>query len=257
MYIIIKAYKALLSLGGFVGFGIGGILFSFIVFPIMKVVIKDKNKLRVKSKLCVHYAFKLLFNYLNFTGVISYKIKGYDNFKDDKSCLIVANHPCLIDVVAIISLYKNATCIVKEALFNNLFCKHVLRGVGYIPNSHSPELMLKQCEESIDRGDVLIIFPEGTRTTDGQPMVLQRGAARIAYLLKVPIRALRIDVKPLFLTKLKPWYDMPIESVDFTIEDRGMISITPILEAGFKAPIAARRLTQKIGESIDFSYKPG
>ena len=113
-----------------------------------------------------------------------------------------------------------------------------------------------RCKESLDRGDVLIIFPEGTRTTDGKPMVLQRGAARIAYLLKVPIRALRIDVKPLFLTRLKPWYDIPVELIDFTIEDRGMIDIKPVLEAQLKASIAARRLTQKISDSIDFSYKP-
>ncbi len=251
VHFLLKIYKGILSLIGFVGFGLIGVLYTYLIFPVIKFIYKDQRVYEPKLRLLVHYAFKSLMYFMHYTGAIKFEVIGQEQIDRDKSCLVVANHPCLVDVVSIIGVYKNACCIVKDKLWKNIFCRGVLQGVGYIPNSEDPEELLSRCRSSIDNGDVLIIFPEGTRTVLGEKMTLQRGAARIAYFLKCPIRTLRLEVGQNFLTKTTAWYNIPPGRIPFRLSVFGMISKQQVVEHE-KPSIAARRITQEISKHIDF-----
>ncbi len=86
--------------------------------------------------------------------------------------------------------------------------KGIVKAAGYIPN-RDPESLLDDCSERLQDGNVLLVFPEGTRTSPGKPSKLQRGAAQIAVRTETDLRLIHITVEPSFLTKEKKWYQVP------------------------------------------------
>src|SRR5690606_3555824 len=93
--------------------------------------------------------------------------------------LVLANHPCLIDVVFLIAFTPNPDCIVKGGLLANPAMRGYLRLTGFLRNDRGAEL-IEDARSSLAAGSALIIFPEGTRTQPGQPLQFQRGAANVA-----------------------------------------------------------------------------
>lgn len=222
-------------------FGVGSLILGVLIIPLV-----PKGP-RVRRLISVN--FKLFFLMMHYLGILRFRVIGRELIANDKGCLVVANHPSLIDVIALISLYPNACCIVKRQLWSNFFVRKVVSGAGYIPNE-DPELLLENCKKSLDRGEVLVIFPEGTRTNPGQAPVLQRGAAHIALRLKRPIRVIKIEVCPSTLTKNLPWYKIAQRRVDFTVTIKGMLPVVPLSEGGLPFSLASRRLTAEISENI-------
>lgn len=234
----------------FAVFGIGGLILGTVIFPLITLLPVNEKKKRNTIRGIISWTFMLFFWMMHSLRVLKFKVDGKAKIQEDKSCLVIANHPSLIDVVALISMYPNACCIVKKELWDNFFLRRVVSGAGYIPNE-DPESLLRSCQESIDRGDVLIIFPEGTRTTPGQEMMLQRGAAHIALRLKCPIRTIQIDVTPATLTKNLPWYSIPNRRVDFKVLIKDLLSVSEYIESDMPMSLASRRLTKKMKESIE------
>jgi 1-acyl-sn-glycerol-3-phosphate acyltransferase len=234
----------------FATFGAGGLVLSLLVLPPLLLLPVPSAEKRLQVRWLVSRVFRFFFGMMHWLGLVKYRVLDRKFVKHDRGCLVVANHPTLIDVVSLISLYTNACCIVKKDLWNNIFMKKILSSAGYIPND-DPEALLRDCAASLARGDVLIIFPEGTRTVPGREMVLQRGAAHIALRLKCPIRTIQIDVNPSILTKNRPWYHVADRRINFTVKIKERISIEPFLAENLPHSLAARRLTQKVRENID------
>ncbi|MCL4123280.1 UNVERIFIED_CONTAM: hypothetical protein GTU68_060962 [Idotea baltica] len=137
---------------------------------------------------------------MHYSRAIRYQFDGAELLKEDKSCLIIANHPSLIDYVLIASQLPQCDCIVKAALWHNPFIRGIVRAAGYIPN-REPEAFLEECSDKLNSGNVLLVFPEGTRTTPGIKSKLQRGAAQIAVRSESDLRIIHVTVTPSFLTK--------------------------------------------------------
>ncbi|MBU2970272.1 1-acyl-sn-glycerol-3-phosphate acyltransferase [Pseudoalteromonas sp. C2R02] len=199
----------------FLCFGIGGLLLSALVFPVQGLVIKDLKIRKIKARKTVHYSFKFFVSLMQFLGVIDFNTKNINDIKKVQGQLILANHPSLIDVVVLISVIPNADCVVKAHLFKNPFIRGVVKNTGYISNA-DPEGLLIDCKNSLEAGNNLIIFPEGTRSKPGEKIAFQRGAANIALRCMANITGVIIKVVPSTLTKSAPWYRIPSEKAQFT-----------------------------------------
>jgi len=209
-------------------FGLGGLSLTFFVFPFLHLFIKNKALKELKAQKIIQTSFFLFCETMRITGAIDYKIKGGDKLKKDRHCLIVANHPSLIDTVLITSQLPQCDCLVKEAIWRNPFMRGVVSCAGYIPNA-IPETLLTDCQTRLDNGHVLLIFPEGTRTTPGVASKLQRGAAQIAVKTASDIRVVHITVDPVFLTKEGKWYKVPETKPYFLVEVKDKIAINDFL----------------------------
>jgi len=116
-----------------------------------------------------------------------------------RGAVIVANHISYLDPILLISLFPRHTTIAKQRLFHIPLYGRMLRLSGYIPSSADgplADLMLSSMEEMpafLSDGGNLIIFPEGTRSRDGQISSLNTGAFKIARLCKAPIHVLYIQ----------------------------------------------------------------
>lgn len=224
-------------------FGLVGLLMGLTYIPVIVFLVKDKKKSKNIIRKSVSFCFRMFFYYMHFLGLLNFQTKNLGELSKESSVLLIANHPTLIDVVAIIGFCPNPCCIVKESLWKNVFMHRVIKATGFIPNS-DPETLLARAKKAINDGDVLVLFPEGTRTKPGEPPVFQRGAAHIALNLKCPVRCVRIECEPLTLSKGIPWYQIPPQRVNFTMTIEERIYPEKIIDKEVRAPLAARQLTR-------------
>ncbi len=88
-----------------------------------------------------------------------------DRLRDSGPLILAANHPSLLDAVMITSRLPNAVCVMKAALMDNLLFGAAARLARYIRND-APLDMILNSRQALDEGAHLVIFPEGTRTSD-------------------------------------------------------------------------------------------
>ncbi|MCF1427584.1 MAG: 1-acyl-sn-glycerol-3-phosphate acyltransferase [Shewanella sp.] len=229
-------------------FGVGGLCLTFVVLPLLTRSIKDKTERELKVQGVIQKNFDFFCRTMKSTGCIDYRIIGAELLRQDRNCIIVANHPSLIDYVLIASCLPQCDCLVKAAIWHNPFIKAIVKAAGYIPNQ-APDSLLNDCSERLKYGNVLLIFPEGTRTTPGQPSTLQRGAAQIAVRTGTDMRLVHITVTPNFLTKEKMWYQVPDSKPFFKVEVKGKIPVSDFLTADSQAT-AARNLNRHLAHVL-------
>ncbi|MFH0260692.1 lysophospholipid acyltransferase family protein [Vibrio mediterranei] len=230
-------------------FGIGGLALSFVLIPFIIRTTSETELREHRVQALIQSSFHVFCRLMKFTGAIDYKITGAALLQNDRNCLIVANHPSLIDYVLIASQLKQCDCLVKSAIWRNPFMKHIVQAAGYIPNE-APDDVITICEQRFDQGNVLLVFPEGTRTTPGVESKLQRGAAQIAVRTQRDLRVVHITVMPSFLTKQKKWYQVPKTKPFFHVEIKGKIEIAPFIEQTNSPTLAARKLNRYLAEAI-------
>ena len=106
----------------FACFGLGGVLLSLTLFPLLRLTSPDRDTTRRRIQRAMHYTFRLFVLQMTLLGVISYEVRGRERLRRG-GALVVANHPSLIDVVLLIALMPEADCIVKQALWRNPFLR--------------------------------------------------------------------------------------------------------------------------------------
>ena len=227
----------------YIVFGLGGLLLSFLVFPSVIIFNRDKKRRKKKLRSLISYSFRYFLKMMDFLGVLNFSIKGGEVLQNESHCLLVANHPTLIDVVAIIAFTPNACCVVKGDLWRNPFIKMVILGAEYIPNDNS-SIVLSKCKESIYNGDVLVIFPEGTRTRDGETVQFKRGAAHLIHGLKCHVRCVFMECRPLTLSKGVSWYAIPRSTPNFSLVVGGRFDFYSKIDSSLPRPLAVRKLNR-------------
>lgn len=223
-------------------FGVGGVILTATVFPLINFILPDG---RVKNLYCqrvIHLCFKFFIFQMIILGIMKVEVKGLERLKNNKTKLIFANHPTLIDVVMLISVIENTNCIVKQGLWKNPFLKGAVKAAGYISNNDS-ESLIEDCVLALKRGDNLMIFPEGTRTIPGNNLRFQRGAAHIAVRSGASIIPVIITCDPPTLTKSEKWYQIPPRPFHLRLEVDVDIEVKSIIDENKPAPLISRQLT--------------
>lgn len=226
-------------------FGLGGLGLALIVFPLMGMVVREKEARRRTFRRTVTGAFLWFREIMRALGVLRYRIVGKDLLVQGQGCLIVANHPCLIDVIFLLSVFRNADCVVKAALWKNPFTRGPLRGADYIPN-HDPAWVVEECVRRLRAGRHLILFPEGTRTTPGKAAQFKRGAAFIALKAEACCLPVRLHCEPITLTKGLPWYRTPPERVQFSMRILTPLPTAPFLKTDSNPRSASAQVTDHL-----------
>jgi len=191
----------------FTAFGLGGFILWMIVFPLLSLIPSDQHQKNLRAQWCVHQSFYCFIGLMHRLGIMTYKIEGLDKLNKPGQ-LIIANHPTLIDIVFLISRIPTINCIVKEKLWHNPFTKGPIINAGYISNG-DPEAMISQSVAYLKAGGKMIIFPEGTRTVQGQQYKFQRSAARIALQANARVTPVTLSCYPQTLSKAEKWYQIP------------------------------------------------
>ncbi|MGF1728722.1 lysophospholipid acyltransferase family protein [Photobacterium kasasachensis] len=230
-------------------FGLGALCLTFIIFPIITLPTKDQHQREMRVQSIIQKAFNFFSLTMRFFGAMDYSFEGIESLQQDRNCLVIANHPSLIDYVLIASRLPQCDCLVKAAIWHNPFMKGIVKAAGYIPN-RNPESLLEDCSKRLQDGNVLLVFPEGTRTSPTKPSSLQRGAAQIAVRTNTDLRLIHITVEPSFLTKEKKWYQVPDTKPFFRVSVKDKIAIEPFLQHADSPASAARHLNRHLADVL-------
>lgn len=231
----------------FACFGLGGVLLSLSLFPLIRLLSPSRDSTRRRIQRAMHYTFRLFVWQMSRLGVMRYEVEGRERLRRGGT-LVVANHPSLIDVVLLIALMPEADCIVKQALWRNPFLRWPVAWADYTPNSDSAEALVESAAAKLRAGRSLIVFPEGTRSRPGQPLAMQRGAARIALAACAEVLPVTIVCTPPLLGKHQPWYKVPPARPQWRIVVGEPLSAGEFAPAGVPEPLAARRLTEHFAD---------
>ena len=200
----------------FAVFGIGGLVFGLFVLPPMFVFIRDRDDRRVAARKLIGKGFGFFVWFMNVQGLFDYRVQGREFIDDQRRQLIIANHPTLIDVVILISLFPQSNCVIKEAVMQNPFMRGVVTAADYISNSEPTELV-ESCTQYLTSGETLLLFPEGTRTLHDEPLDFKPGAATVAARTHADVLPIAIVCQPRILSKQQPWHHIPRKRPMITI----------------------------------------
>ena len=247
-------YWRLAATGGcFAAFGIGGIILSIVAFPLLQLT--SRKTRTVRARWLIHKSFGLFMRIMESVGIMRFEVIGAEKLRNCPTTLVLASHPTLIDVVALLSLMPNANCVVKRALWDNPFLGGVVRAAKYVSNS-DPDNLIEDCAADLADGTPLLIFPEGTRTPpSGKPLHFLRGAAYIALKSGVPILPVLIRCTPSTLSKSERWYQIPYRRFHLRVDVLSPISASQWISTGEPQTVAARRLTQLL--EAHFTHEMG
>ncbi|HSI38097.1 MAG TPA: lysophospholipid acyltransferase family protein [Methylotenera sp.] len=226
-------------------FGLGALVLTLFIFP--SLYLFNSEKRGQLARRAIQISFSMFLWLMQTCGVLKLEIKNKERLNQHKNALILANHPTLIDVIAIIGQIPNANCIVKQDLWKNPFVGMVVRTANYINNSES-EMLIEECARNLQAGNPLVIFPEGTRSKLGNKLKFKRGAAYIAINSEVPIVLIVITCTPPTLAKGEKWYTIPPRKAHLIVDVQSPISVSELSTNVDGQPFTARQLTKILEE---------
>jgi 1-acyl-sn-glycerol-3-phosphate acyltransferase len=227
----------------YAAFGVCGLLIGITCLPLLAIAPIGERRRRRLGRRMVQGCFRTFVAFMAGLGAMTYEVRGAQRLGRPGQ-LLLANHPSLIDVVFLIAFTPAAGCVVKAALWRNPFTAGVVRAAGYVRNSPTDE-MIHGAAAALEDGQSVIMFPEGTRSTPGQPLAFHRGAAAVALRAARVLTPIVIRVVPLTLTKHEPWYRIPARRPHFSLEVGEDLPLAKFRD-GSPAPQASRALNSEL-----------
>jgi 1-acyl-sn-glycerol-3-phosphate acyltransferase len=120
------------------------------------------------------------------------KVEGLENVPVSGGAIVAANHLAFIDSLMLpLHIDRPVYFLAKADYFESWKTRWFFHGVGTIPTyrqgGRKSQTSLASGIEVLERGDLLGIYPEGTRSPDGRLYRGKTGPARMALEAGVPI----------------------------------------------------------------------
>jgi 1-acyl-sn-glycerol-3-phosphate acyltransferase len=119
-----------------------------------------------------------------------FRTAGRENLHGLKGAMILSTHQSMLDPVLVgICFNDSLNYLARKTLFNNVFFAFIIRVLDAIEIDRDRGGLsgLRQMLTRLNQGKKVLIFPEGTRTYDGEIAELKTGFALIARRSQVPL----------------------------------------------------------------------
>lgn len=192
--------RQMLSLAGFFVTGL-------VVSPVCAVLVAVAGT-RIppeSGQRMIRWLFRTWLDFSVRLGVFEIRSSGLEELGKLRGTLIAANHPSVLDAVLLLAVMPRTVCIMRADLARSPFVGGAARLAGYVTND-SGAALIRQGVECIQRGDNLLIFPEGTRTVGGVLNRFKNGFALIAARAGVPVQTVFIGREARYLSKGVPFF---------------------------------------------------
>ena len=207
-----------------------GTVFSSLLFLVPFLFILQSRKK------AIHWIEQRWGRLLLFVGGVKTEIQGMEKIDPLRSYIIMANHQSYFDIFLLLFLPVLIRWMAKKELFNIPIFGRILRWIGAIEvdreNKSKAYLSIKQAVDKIRNGSTVLIFPEGTRSTDGKLLPFNKGGFSLAILSGAPILPITIkgsrnimakDSFRVFPGSAKISVHTPVETAGLTLKNRGQL----------------------------------
>ena len=123
-------------------------------------------------------------------------IHGREKLRDDVASVIVANHLSLLDILVLFRIFVHFKWVSKVENFripcigwNMSLNRYIKLKRG---NRASVMRMMAECRKTLQSGNSILMFPEGTRSPTGRMRAFKTGAFELAQATRSPIQPLII-----------------------------------------------------------------
>jgi len=125
-------------------------------------------------------------------GFVRLRSEGKERVPRDGPVVFMANHESWLDIPALLAeIPVQVRFLAKKSLFSWPFFGWAISSMGFIPvdrkNRREAVKSFEEAAERIRAGRSVLIFPEETRSTDGNLRSFQRGGFLIALKAGIPI----------------------------------------------------------------------
>lgn len=182
-------------------------LLGCIVLKIVKLFLQllpiAKTKKRSFICRCIYLTCK------GITGIafiIKYKKIDIEKDSFSKPSIIIANHESFLDILYMLSLSPKLVMVTNQWVWKSPFFGSIIRYAGYFFAGDGYETSVEKVKERLDEGYSIIIFPEGTRSADGNLKRFHKGAFYYAEQLKADITPVIIYGAGMIINKKQPFY---------------------------------------------------
>jgi len=164
---------------------------SILLFPVALVIwaatVRFDKRLVLLHRFTCFWAS--LYTWLNPAWPV--RVEGREKIRPGQPYVMVANHQSLLDILVLFRLFTHFKWVSKIENFSvpcigwnmslNRYIK-LRRG-----DKDSVADMIRACVKSIDAGNSIMMFPEGTRSVDGKLREFKHGAFTIAKQTEAPL----------------------------------------------------------------------
>ena len=129
------------------------------------------------------------------------RVEGRQHARVDGPLLVAVTHESVLDpMIAGAAMPRMLRFLARNTLFGPRgevkFHGRVLKFVGAVPierDGGGARETLRLARSLLDQGDAVLIFPEGTRSKDGNIQPFRKGVAMIARAAQCPVLPISID----------------------------------------------------------------
>ncbi len=159
-----------------------------IILNLLLLVVIPLPFSRIRKKRFMHYALMWCLR-LPVYGMISIKRRYIDpeNLDFSKPSLIISNHQSHLDLPLLLMLNPKIIILTNDWVWNNPLYALVIRYLKFYPVTWGYEVIVELLKKEVEEGYSIIVFPEGTRSTDFNILRFHKGAFLLAEKLNLDI----------------------------------------------------------------------
>lgn len=185
--------KALLSALFWLYLAVSLMVFWFAVVPVWLLLLPFDRRRRFSHR----YAWIWANHYVALSPYWRIHVEGRERIADDRPYVMVANHQSFGDIFVLYQLRKQFKWVAKDSVFWVPFLGWMMWMADYVAirrgSAASRARMMSTCLAHLRRGMPVLMFPEGTRSRDGEIQEFRRGAFALAVEAGVPVVPIVID----------------------------------------------------------------
>lgn len=192
------------------------------------------------------------FHYVRLMPSWRVEIEGREKLPTDSAAVIVANHQSAGDILVLFGLGRPFKWVSKASVFRVPFIGWNMWLNDYVSlkrgRTRSIVQMMEDCRRHLRAGSPVMLFPEGTRSTDGEIKSFLGGAFALAQEAEVPIVPVVLDgthdVLPKRGWRLRAGGRRPV-----TVRVLDPIGPDPTLRAGQLRKLVRARMCQALDQA--------
>ena len=173
------------SVFAFAIFIIGSILMTIVGFILVRINIFNKEK----GKYIYHFFLsKFALGLVYLMGNVKKKVINTLNEQFATPAIVVCNHLSSLDILVILMLNPKLIMLTNKWVWNSPIFGFVVRMADYFPvTEEGAEQAIDLLAERVRNGYSVVVFPEGTRSKDGNMKRFHKGAFYLAEKLNLDI----------------------------------------------------------------------